>query len=129
MRYLGHADIVKFLIRDAKLSDNSLREVFENGCGEVGEIKDMVLLKSEVRKGDLKWEKEICITADTHFSAMQRATAFPIASVASLIAEGKLEGDKEQRRDYHTQYPMVLTYKEVPKRELIKKLGMLNLEL
>lgn len=129
IRYLGHRNIVRFLINDAKLSDEALKEVFEKGCQEVGDIKDMVILKSELSRGDLKWQKEIFIPADEHFSAMQRATAFPIASVASLMAEGKLEGDKDEHRNYYTQYPKVLTYREIPKREMIKKLGMLNLDL
>ena len=33
------------------------------------------------------------------------------------MAEGKLEGDKEQHRDYHTQYPKNLGYKDIPFEE------------
>tara|TARA_Y100000593_G_scaffold49908_1_gene94056 strand:+ start:17297 stop:18412 length:1116 start_codon:yes stop_codon:yes gene_type:complete len=129
LRYLGHRDIVRFLIRNAELDDAALGQVFEKGCRDKTDIHDMVILKSEVDKGDLKWHKEIFISADGMFSAMQKATAFPIAAVANLMASGKLEGDKEQRRDYYTQYPSVLTYKEIPRKELTRLLRMLGLEI
>ena len=58
---------------------------------------------------------------------MQKSTAYPISSVAALMAEGALEGNKEQHRDYWTQYPKALSYEDVPFEKFnsnLKKLGI-----
>ncbi|MAF25377.1 hypothetical protein CL634_07360 [bacterium] len=127
LRYLGHRDIVRFLIRKCELSDEVLKDIFEKGCPQsVG--GDRVLMQVKAKNGSLEWKKRIEILSDAHFSAMQKATAFPISCVASLMGEGKLEGDKEQHRDYWTQYPKALTYADVPYDELEKRLDILGLE-
>ena len=127
IRFVGHRDVVRFLIRDCGLSDENLAQIFQVGCANKTDSKDMVILKAEVEKGPLKWGKEIFVPADENFTAMQRATAFPISAVASLMAKGALEGDRDERRDYHTQYPKVLSYKDVPIKEFNKKIEILGL--
>ena len=128
LRYIGHRNAVRFLIRDCELSEDCLIQIFKKGCEDAGR-GDVVVMKAKVEKGDLKWEKEIVVCCNEKFSAMQRATAFPISAVASLMAEGKLEGNKDQHRDYHTQYPHVLTYKDILTEEFNKKINILGLEV
>lgn len=127
LRYMGHRDVVKFLIKDCGLPDDCLIRIFEKGCGDF-DIKDMVIMKTKVKRGSLKWEKEIFVPCDENFNAMQRATAFPISAVASLMAEGELEGNRDQRRDYYTQYPSALTYKDIPIEKFNEKIGLLGLK-
>ena len=114
IRYRGHGDLVRFLIRDCGLDDDTLTRIFLS-CGPA--IKDEVFVVAEVKSGDKKWRKEKVVKSDDNFSAMQKSTAFSISSVAKIMAEGKLEGDKEQHRDYHTKYPKNLGYKDVPFEE------------
>ena len=123
MRYRGHGEMVKFLIRDCGLGDEALTKIFQEGCGPVN--KDEVFIVAEVKGGDKKWRKEKIIKSDERFSAMQKATAFPISVVGSLMAEGALEGNKEQRRDYHIQYPKNLSYSDIPFDKFNKKLDIL----
>jgi saccharopine dehydrogenase-like NADP-dependent oxidoreductase len=112
LRYRGHRDIVKFLIKDCELDDEALNNIFVKGCGFAHE--DEVFVVAEVKGGDKCWRRERVIKFDERFSAMQKATAFPICSVASLIADKFLEGDRGQHRDYWTQYPLSLSYSDVP---------------
>jgi saccharopine dehydrogenase-like NADP-dependent oxidoreductase len=127
IRYAGHRDIIKFLIRDCGLSNETLSEIFLKGCSNKASVKDMVILKSIVEKDSLKWHKEIVIPADEKFSAMQRATAFPISAVASLMAEGIFDERYSEHRDYKDRLPLALSYKDIPKQEFNKKIGMLGL--
>jgi len=85
LRYPGHRDIVQFLIRDCELSDDCLTEIFSKGCCDLG--KDIVIVICSVSKGDLEWKKEFVIKSH-EFSAMQKATAFSLAAVASTVANG-----------------------------------------
>ena len=112
LRYKGHRDIVKFLIRDCNLADETLNKIFLEGCGTTN--KDEVIIVARVKRGNRAWVEEKVIKADDKFTAMQKATAFSISSVAAIMAEGKLEGNKEQHRDYWTQYPKALSYADVP---------------
>jgi len=123
LRYKGHRDVVKLLLRDCDLSEDCLKSIFENGCKY--QKGDMAIIKAVVQSGDLTWDREFVVPFNRSFDAMQVATSTPITAVAKLMAEGKLEGDREQHRDYHTQYPSNLSYKDVPFNEfdeIIKKL-------
>jgi len=75
------------------------------------------------------WNKEIIIGYDSEFSAMQKATAFSIASVAAIMGNGKLEGDKEERGGHREQYPKVLSYADVPFDEFNKSLKELGIKI
>ena len=125
LRYKGHRDIVRFLIRDCELNDETLIDIFTKGCGFVD--RDEVFILAEVKSGDKTWRQEKVIKSDSQFSAMQKATAFSISSVAKIMAEGKLEGDKDERRDYHTQYPVNLSYRDVPFEEFNNNLKLLKI--
>lgn len=125
LRYKGHRDIVRFLIRDCELDDKTLVDIFTKGCGFVD--RDEVFILAEVKGGDKTWRQEKVIKSDEQFSAMQKATAFSISSVAKIMAEGKLEGNKDERRDYHTQYPVNLSYRDVPFEEFNNNLKLLGI--
>jgi saccharopine dehydrogenase-like NADP-dependent oxidoreductase len=110
IRYKGHCDAVKFLIRKCKLSDDCLFQIFSEGCRQSDEDQDIVIIKTELKKGALRWKKEILVESDGDFSAMQRATAFPIAAVASLMGEGII-ADEIRNNDSTS---CVLSYKDIP---------------
>ena len=112
LRYKGHGAMVKFLIRDCGLDNQALEKIFLKGCGIAEE--DEVIIYARVKTGDKTGKKEKLIKSDDDFTAMQKATAFPISSVASIMAEGKMEGDKEQHRDYWLQFNKSLSYADVP---------------
>jgi len=125
MRYRGHGDMVRFLIRDCNLDDDTLNKIFLEGCGKAN--KDEVFVVAEVSGGNKTWRQEKVIKSDEQFSAMQKATAFSISSVAAIMAEGKLEGNKEERRGYWLQYPKSLSYADVPFKEFSDNLEKLAL--
>ena len=120
LRYPGHCNIIKFLIRDCQLDDETLNKIFVTGCGHAN--KDEVIIIAKVHKDNRSWVEEKLIKSDDRFSAMQKATAFPISCVASLMAEGKMEGKKHQHRDYWTNFPKALTYADVPFDEFNERL-------
>ena len=127
LRYMGHGTLVKFLIRDCGLSDDVLSKIFVEGCGFADQ--DDVIVIAKVHKDNKTWAEEKLISSDDRFTAMQKATAFPISSVASLMAKGALEGDRDERRDYHTQYPKVLSYQDIPFDDFKKNLSVLGLDV
>ncbi len=127
IRYDGHRDIVRFLIRNAELCGECLESIFKNGCPDSN--GDIVLVKAQVKSGDILWSKEVIIGYDKKFSAMQKATAFSIASVAAIMATGKLDGKKEQHRDYWDEYPKNLAYADVPFDEFKNNLEKLEIKI
>ncbi|MAF42965.1 MAG: hypothetical protein CMI54_02175 [Parcubacteria group bacterium] len=128
LRYQGHRDIVKFLMDH--LTEDCFREVFERGCKNASDCLDLVLLKAVVKSENLTWEKDVFVSGDKGgFTAMQKATAFSVSSVAKIIAEGKLEGNKEQHRDYWTQYSRGLSYADVPFDEFNNNLKLLGITI
>ncbi len=129
LRYLGHGQAVKFLIRDCNLTDDCLLQIFEKGCIDKNNTGDIVVIKVMLKGGNLDWNKEILIKSNKNFSAMQQATAFPISSVASLMAEGFFDGNKDEHRDYYTQYSKNLSYGDILFNEFNKKLEILGIDL
>jgi len=126
LRYRGHRDMVRFLIRDCNLDDETLNKIFVSGCGFAD--KDEVFVVAQARGGDKTWRKEKVVRSDDNFSAMQKATAFPITSVAALMAEGVFDGQKEQHRDYYTYYPKDLSYSDIPFDQFKENLRVLGIE-
>lgn len=128
LRYPGHCKLVKFLIDRCELPEDCLRHIFEKGCADnywhSVDRRDLVILKTVVKKGDLSWNKEIIVNADKgsledpkNFTAMQKATAFPIASVADIMARGLLDRDFGLARH--------LSYKHIPYTEFNNTLSQL----
>lgn len=125
IRYSGHRDAVQFLIDRAELSKECLNQVFEGGCGK--SMGDIVLIKVEVKGGNLTWNKEIVVGYDPRFSAMQKSTAFSISSIAALMAEGVFDNRKIQNRSGDIKLPVVLNYSDVPFDKFndnLRKLGI-----
>lgn len=100
IRYSGHRDIIRFLIRECDLPEESIKKIFINGCSMLNannlfrfskRIRDIVIVKCQVKRGSMTWDKELVINSNDHFSAMQRATGFSIAAVADLIINGNVE--------------------------------------
>ena len=127
IRYKGHRDTGRFLIRNADVTDECLESVFKQGCCK--STGDVVLIKCEVLSGNLKWNKEIIVGYDNKFSAMQKSTAFSISSVAALMAEGCFDDRKVQNRGGDIKLPIVLNYKDVPYDSFVKNLEKLNLNI
>ena len=126
LRYKGHRDIVRFLIKNQ--SEECVREAFEKGCKQANNVGDVVLIKAFVNGEDVQWKKELAVFGDLDgFSAMQKATAFPISSIASLMAEGIFDKDMNQHRDYWTPYPKSLSYEHVPYEKFNSKLNSLGI--
>ena len=128
LRYPGHCKLVKFLIDRCELPEDCLRHIFEKGCADNYwhgvDRRDLVILKTVVTKGDLSWNKEILVNADKgsfedvkNFTAMQKATAFSIASVADIMARGLLDRDFGLDRR--------LTYSHIPYEEFNTTLNKL----
>jgi len=125
LRWPGHFEAVDFLIRKCDLSNECLLEIFKKGCVDQG--GDIVLMRSFVQSGSLSWKEEKIIVADGdgRFSAMQKATASPISSVAAQMAEGRYDNHKDQHRDYWIDYPKALSYKDVDICTFNNNLGVL----
>jgi saccharopine dehydrogenase-like NADP-dependent oxidoreductase len=116
LRYRGHCRLVKFLIRDCYLPDSCLKQLFQVGCS--GSEKDLVIIKVLITTGgeeETPLNKEIVVDSDDNLSAMQKATAFPISAVASIMAEGKLDGLSS------------VSYGDIPQKEFNQKLSDLGI--
>lgn len=129
MRWKGHGDIIKFLIRKCNLSRDCLERIFTEGCQHNAGDPDIVLIKARVKAGDVEWNKEIVVGYDTQFSAMQKSTAFPISAIASQMAEGMYDDNFEQHRDYWTKYPKSLSYKYINHKDFCKRLNKLGIKI
>jgi saccharopine dehydrogenase-like NADP-dependent oxidoreductase len=133
LRYKGHQEVVRFLIRDSELTDECLSQVFLNGCRVGPDKGDMVVVKAQVSGGDVHWEKEVLVYSGPHkdveFSAMQKATAFPASSVASLMAEGYFDNREIEHRGYKEKLPVVLSYKDIPFEKFDQNLKLLGLDV
>jgi len=93
IRYKGHRDCIQFLLEDTHLPQNEIRDILRHTCPP---IKDD-LIKICVRyKVSSPWNffnlLGTEIKADKNWTAMQIGTAYPAAAVASLMAQGKMDG-------------------------------------
>ena len=105
LRYPKHHQIVNFLINESGLDNASIMDIFKKTCPPQ---KDLVIMKATV--DHVQFEK--IIQSDKKFSAMQKATAFPIASVAHIVTSSDL--------DAH-----VLKYDDIPYPQFNKWLNQL----
>lgn len=86
LRYHGHCDLIKFLFNECQLQGEEFDKVIERACPVTTE--DLVVVYVDT----YGHEVVIRIDSDEHWTAMQMGTAFPIAAVAAILAEGKLKG-------------------------------------
>lgn len=113
-RYPGHIDIVKFLHNDCKLDSDTMKKVFETGCSGDKNDSDLVILRSEVTAGDTTRTYEKIVRSCDKFSAMQKATAFSISTVGSLMGAKIFDKRIKQNRGGDMKLPMALGYSDVP---------------
>ena len=85
IRYPGHCDAIQFLTNECNLTNDALATVLKNACPPTD---DLVIIKARVggHKGRGDWNIEKIIYSNDKFSAMQMATAFPVATVATMMA-------------------------------------------
>jgi|TARA_R110000765_G_scaffold357069_1_gene447159 saccharopine dehydrogenase-like NADP-dependent oxidoreductase len=124
LRYKGHGSMIKFLIRDCQLDDQTLNKIFLEGCGHCE--KDEVIIMATVERGSKVWREEKLVRSDDRFSAMQKATAFSISSVASIMGEGYFDNRTVQNRGGDMKSPLVLAYADVPHEEFNRRLETLG---
>ena len=113
-RYPGHIDIVEFLTKKCALSDIAMKDLFEKGCTGDKNDKDLIILRSEVTSGDTTRLFEKVVHSCDRFSAMQRATAFSISTMASIMGSGALDKRIVQNRGGDIKLPYTLKYSDVP---------------
>ena len=75
IRYPGHHQIVKFLIQESGLTDKSIIDIFKKSCPPQQDIVIIKVITDDVTMTQV-------IKSDEKFSAMQKATAFPVAAMA-----------------------------------------------
>ena len=92
-------------------------------------LYNIIVLIAKVKKPTKTGRKEKWVKSDEQFSAMQKATAFSICSVASIMANGEMEGNKEQHRDYWDSYNLALSYADVPFDKFHSNLNKLGIDI
>ena len=109
-------------------TDDQLKHILEVSADYEECRKDVIVIMVDVKNDSgLTWKKEHVIECDDKFSAMQKCTAFPISTVASMMAEGCFDDRKDERRGYYVNLPNSLTYSDVPFDKFNKRLkGLLN---
>lgn len=98
MRYLGHRDLMKFLLFDLKLNEyrKILKQVLESAVPTTNEDQVVVLCYVEGKKKGILTQKTYAKTVKhgdlmgRHWSGIQIITASSAASVADLVMKGKL---------------------------------------
>ena len=98
MRYLGHRDLMKFLLFDLKLNEyrKILKEVLESAVPTTSQDQVIVLCTVEGMKNGLFTQQTYTKTirhgdlVGRHWSAIQIITASSAASVADLVMKHKL---------------------------------------
>lgn len=103
MRFPGHGKLINFLLNECRLEPDVFDEALRNVCPVIKD--DQILLDVEI---DGQSVKQLRIIHD-EWTAMQKATAFPTAAVASLMADGLLP-------------PPVLGYLDIPLEKMDEQL-------
>ena len=93
---------------ECKLSHNQLVGALESACPLTREDEVIIAVMSD---NDAMGYN---IVHDDNFTAMQKATAFPAAAVASIVAEGQFD-DK-----------ILPTYADVPYKRMQVNLGLIG---
>ena len=85
IRHRGHCEAMRFLMNECGLDNEGLSRLLKAACPP---MDDLVIIQARVDD----WEEEKTVTCNEQFSAMQMATAFPIATAATMIAH---QGESE----------------------------------
>ncbi len=113
LRWKGHRDKIQWLINDCGLDNTSMAKVFNCKTVRENPSSDMVLMLCKVGKGSSQWVSKQVLFGGHGWTAMQRCTSFPIAAVASIMAEGELDD------------MIYLTYSDLPYKKFNEKLEIL----
>ena len=126
LRFKGHGKLVKFLMRDCELDDDTMKKIFTRGCSILkcndsfsfsSRIRDVVILICIVENNSgVRWRREVFVTGGDEGTAMQKATGYSIASAAHLMVNERI-----------TPTSTHLRYSDVPFGEfssIIKSLGI-----
>ncbi len=84
LRFPGHAKAINFLIHECQLNNEQLYEVLSNACPIIKD--DQVIVSARIDANSY----QLHILADENWTAMQKATAFPTAAIAALLATKEL---------------------------------------
>lgn len=95
LRWPGHHKLITYLLKAFAKNRAALEELLNYSSSYYKD--DMVILNVVAKSGHASIAKNLTIYPKGDFSAMQRATAFPIASVAHQMAQGKFD---------HLRYPV-----------------------
>jgi saccharopine dehydrogenase-like NADP-dependent oxidoreductase len=126
LRWFGHHELINFFMNRCEYSNEQLKHILEASAECEKSDEDVVVIMVEVNNDSgLTWKKEHVIECDKKFSAMQKCTAFPISTIASMMAEGMFDDRKDERRGYYINLPYSLTYADVPFDKFNNKLNML----
>lgn len=126
LRWRGHHELIDFFMNKCNMADDELKHVLETSALYEKSQEDVVIIMVEVKNDSgLTWKKEHVIECDDTFSAMQKCTAFPISTVASMMAEGIFDNRKEERRSYYINLPQSLTYADIPFDQFDSRLSTL----
>ena len=126
LRWVGHHELINFLMNKCKYTDEQLKHILETSASYEDVRDDVVIIMVEVKNDSgLIWKKEHVVECDNNFTAMQKCTAFPISTVASLMAEGIFDNRIQQNRGGTVKLPNVLSYSEIPFNSFTKKLSVL----
>jgi len=125
LRWIGHHELIDFFMNKCKFDNDQLAHILKASAECEESHKDVVVIMVDVKNDSgLTWKKEHVIECD-EFSAMQKCTAFPIATIASMMAEGVFDDRKDERRGYYIDLPNTLTYSDVPFDEFNNRLDIL----
>jgi saccharopine dehydrogenase (NAD+, L-lysine-forming) len=126
LRWIGHHELIDFFMNKCNYSNEQLKHVLEISANYEEYTKDVVIIMVSVKNNSgLAWKKEHVIECDDKFSAMQKCTAFPISTIASMMAEGIFDDRKDEKRGYYINLPNILTYSDIPFDEFNKRLASL----
>jgi saccharopine dehydrogenase-like NADP-dependent oxidoreductase len=126
LRWMGHHELIDFFMNKCNMTDSELKHILETSAQCERSRDDVVVVMVEVKNDSgLIWKKEHVIECDSKFSAMQKCTAFPISTVASMMAEGVFDDRKDERRGYYIDLGNNLGYSDVPFDVFTKKLDTL----
>lgn len=100
LRWRGHCKVVQFLLpspnmlKECLMLSNNLHADNHRIASNPDKDGDLVVMHVIAENGNCSVSRTRKIYSDNKFSAMQKATAFPISSVADIMAKGILDNFK-----------------------------------
>lgn len=107
LRYEGHLKYLQFLLLDCKMDKDDFCKAIEAACPET--TKDALFIFAQVGEN----YREAVVEHDEHWTAMQKATSFPTAAVAALMADRKVEGPPNLSYDHIPLDDFVANLKQI----------------